>query len=1043
MNAQFISNSANGEDLFHGKTQDRIAANIAMLIQSTTQQSPFIGLEGSWGAGKSNVIKIIASKLSSTHHVFIHDAWGHQEDLQRRAFLEELTEDLYQNNVLDKGKWKTKLNDLLSKKLETVTKTVPRLSTGLIITAGIALFTPLTTNLAEGFSEKWIKYLILLSPFLIAFFYWIISSLRSQNGLQFSELFYIYKDKELENRTETITSEEEPSSRIFKAWMSELSLDLKDGPRKLIIVFDNMDRLTPDKVQILWSSINTFFSDNSYQNITVIIPFDRAHIHLAFDNNPEIANQFINKSFPIVFRIAQPVMTDWQAFFDLKFKLAFGEGVNDQLLIIKAMYDIAQLQITPRDIIAFINEMVATALVIAEDVELKFIALFCIKRETILLNPVFEILNLEFLSAFKKMFLNLVETQDSIAAIVYNVPKASAGQVVLKREVENCIRSQDQETFLALSSNTHFVHILEQLSLVDDNLSPSFINLFGLVQSDLPLGNKAAVKGIWNRLNSYYNKTEMETGFEPASQVLLSFCDEEGQKYHIDSLVAAITKVDPMDGKIYRRSIEKIEETCKTNKIDIDLVALLQPILLDPVQFIAFLEAGNKFRKELKVSVDEAKLNEYLIGQVSEELPSSKFLAQVAADFDFSETLDHLKAMIGAADEGITEKNFDIVYSLMKVLDSEKPFPKLSDTIIRQLLETAKEDSLMYYDLVAMRLGRGNRYAFEGIDADSFLQKSYPKDMAFIQQISRRAEYYQYFGDLLQFAGEWMNPLLKAVARNLVANSYGTSRMNITSVLKKYDVIASEFALDHGKFLARLNGWLKFAKKDISEANIKSVITSPDFYDRAIMIKNDLTKHLISCYVQYLKKLSQVGWKNLLVESDVDFINLLRFIRSGHIKTIPTDGVLAYREFLVDISKHVYTVSQPLGFLQIFNISNKTRLKATIKDIRDNFINSVAIDEPQFLLFFPMFLELGDLDDRLSDVIRRILTPVAGFKSSALMLAKEKDIFLPLILKAGDEGAILIGEFEAFKDEYTIAEFIKAYKKAKKENTPKSKTKRK
>lgn len=60
-----------------------------------------IGLEGKWGSGKSNVVENIKKHLDGEgYHTFTYDAWGHQEDLQRRSILETLTNDLIENKVL-------------------------------------------------------------------------------------------------------------------------------------------------------------------------------------------------------------------------------------------------------------------------------------------------------------------------------------------------------------------------------------------------------------------------------------------------------------------------------------------------------------------------------------------------------------------------------------------------------------------------------------------------------------------------------------------------------------------------------------------------------------------------------------------------------------------------------------------------------------------------------------------------------------------------------------------------------------------------------
>ena len=126
---QFISNLPCGEDYTEGKSQERLAVAIAEHIISTdskdeNQLSRIIGLKGDWGTGKSNVIKIldkpneklqeehaVLKQIKNGYHIFEYDAWGHQEDLQRRSFLETLTSKLMEEGFLSESEkvksWET------------------------------------------------------------------------------------------------------------------------------------------------------------------------------------------------------------------------------------------------------------------------------------------------------------------------------------------------------------------------------------------------------------------------------------------------------------------------------------------------------------------------------------------------------------------------------------------------------------------------------------------------------------------------------------------------------------------------------------------------------------------------------------------------------------------------------------------------------------------------------------------------------------------------------------------------------------------------
>ena len=78
------------------------------------------------------------------------------------------------------------------------------------------------------------------------------------------------KGKELENTTYEIFSDLEPSVKEFKEWIKSISEGLTK--KDLVIVYDNMDRLPPEKVKEIWSSIHTFFAEEEYDKYELYEP---------------------------------------------------------------------------------------------------------------------------------------------------------------------------------------------------------------------------------------------------------------------------------------------------------------------------------------------------------------------------------------------------------------------------------------------------------------------------------------------------------------------------------------------------------------------------------------------------------------------------------------------------------------------------------------------------------------------------------------------------------------------------------------------------
>lgn len=79
---QLIDDQPSPRDDFHGGAHDRVATALVNIIGSGTGGRA-IGLEGSWGSGKSSVIAMAKEKLAHSdqtsdtkHVVFVFDAWA-------------------------------------------------------------------------------------------------------------------------------------------------------------------------------------------------------------------------------------------------------------------------------------------------------------------------------------------------------------------------------------------------------------------------------------------------------------------------------------------------------------------------------------------------------------------------------------------------------------------------------------------------------------------------------------------------------------------------------------------------------------------------------------------------------------------------------------------------------------------------------------------------------------------------------------------------------------------------------------------------------
>ena len=419
---RFIVDKPQGEDVFEGQSQTKLAKNISDYILSADKEEAekddptciprIIGIEGSWGAGKSNVVRKVEKQLPQSYYTFTYDSWGHQEDLQRRSILETLVNKLINDKVLHgevsikmrNGKsytdeWSNQLALLLSKKTTTITKSTPKLSGpaiwGIIIIGLYAILNGFWELLPSIYPKLEICFglglLFEISPLLLGV--GIACHYHFCKGRAWEEVFTLLTRKSDNTIDEQFTSSEEPSVTEFKNWLQVISdqLEKKESPKKkVIIVFDNMDRLPSDKVIQLWSLIHTFFAGSDFKNIWAIIPFDYIHLCEAVlysdKENATKFKQFINKTFPIVFTVPQPVITDYRKLFKTFFEKAFGKGEHDEEHICQVFMCLEESP-NPRTVICFINELVALRHQWSEEqFRLQNLALYVLKKGYILHN---------------------------------------------------------------------------------------------------------------------------------------------------------------------------------------------------------------------------------------------------------------------------------------------------------------------------------------------------------------------------------------------------------------------------------------------------------------------------------------------------------------------------------------------------------------------------------------------------------------------------------------------------------------------------------
>lgn len=978
---KLLSKAPCNKDLFEGGAHQNLAKVISDEIRYD-DKCTIIGIDGGWGTGKSNLVGMIQEELSSgeckgKYHFFTYDAWGHQSDLQRRTILEELTMDLVDGNVpiLDENSWKDSLDNLLAKKKQTSTKTMPAIGKGTIVSLFSILLTPFVTHLALLIPIGWLRPLILSIPYLAAygfFGYRHYGRMKDKYQQNFtwekciSEFFLIYKDKiKEETKFETI-SEKEPSSRQFKEWIHEIDDGLKAHNNVvLILVIDNMDRLPKLKVQELWAAIHSCFSEERYANIRIIVPFDRAHIRNAFQSenivpsNKECnsiavyGDDFINKTFYVVYSVPPPILSGWKHYFVDRWKEAFGEDVcvDNQVLQI---YDILTKEQSPRKIIAFINQFVTLRNLCDERIDDKYIALYIFGRSTIIGNPFVEILKPSYLGGLQFMYSGDKEMPKCISSLYYQLPLDTAMDVVFTQEITAELNDNKANVLDQLKGNTNYWDILCHSITNVTNVENAVLALEEHFKDE----DSPEVIQIWDTL---YDK--ISSGLDTYKQykeyhhILLKHISDK-QNYYEQLIAGYHTNIDEtFDLNNYIHGVDKLHEIITEN----NRCTSRYNSELTPEQYLQLIEMCQEEFTEYGFVVEDDKFDDYLCSLDIDKLANKSLYPLMKNVVKTPKYITKIKQQVSGNVSNI-QMEMNLLARLKEIVKADRPMnisDYLSDYEIYNLLNKLTKDDELYPDALSMAISRfidGNGdlrgYLLNSVGSLSEEQ---------LELVAKCIQYYICYGDLLLQLDKFTQlPYVVEIARKLTIHSYGVSKMSITDILSHYDSISDNLKLEPNVILNKWNGWhhcMDNVTKDDMPSLPISLIEAMKAND-----KLKISAYCLNLVSDYLKKFSQDSWKQSLASEDFNMYLLDVY----HPLLLPF-FVDAFKECMRDYALDGSTIKISKGVagkgIKIL-LDMGYDVSLIFKEVRDVLIDNSCITLEKLKYFGDFLFKYGHLEDK-------------------------------------------------------------------------------
>jgi len=1037
---RFIQSKPCGVDKFEGQSQKRITDAIGEYIRSTDRGEysnnipKIIGLEGGWGTGKSNIIKQLKKLLQDDYYVFEYDAWGHQEDLQRRSFLELLTSELIKEKLLtdkttikvnggntEKVSWKDKLKHLLARKIETQTETYPRLSVPMLVLFLATISSPffMSWGVTLQSDHFWLSPLVTIIPPLVVAIVWIYAVVTNKRDKKWDYLVAIYNDKIRNDICYETISEEEPTVREFKSWMQDVSDSVIKGKmgRKLVVVFDNMDRLPAEKVKQLWSSIHTFFSEDGFDNVWAIVPFDEEHLSCAFGESIEeehkketkmLTKYFINKTFPIIYRVTPPIITDFKKLFFELYEEAFGKTESTYEESVCHVFKRENSNATVRDMILFINKLVTLKLVWKDEINILSIAIFVINEDGWLKDPIHQILHGNYNDdRFSKILPADNTLQKDISALIYGVLPAHAEQIPISGYLEHCLRLEKEYDINLVAKCPQFLSILSDKVNDIDIPMDTLINSLFLLDMDLFCEkDRNIISNLWDNIAKNLRTVHIislshKQIFDETFEKLLSRTSSQYQKNVVNYLCKALRiSNEKFDGKSYYDELSRLSNFINEKNLGINIDDYIYELECNAVEFIKYVVVAKDDYGTYKVKTKPDELDVHFANLIPKDMSNCDVIDYLAKDdaYSFEKTLQKIANTIEQDTNGqiINAHNFKAILSIYKILSKEKPLPTQLNSYHRSNILnsiTSTKNTIEYLEIVTIHIANGTN-----IDVNL--------DDEQIKYIAENIEYYADYGHLLKLCAANNIRILNKVLTYLTETPVPNSRLSIMETLPLFETIIAKIQVSGEVFLNRLSGWSKYAKEEITKTNINELLRFPNFFKYSITTRNNLTDHLNKTIVAALSDIPcSVLYQQRHNVNDYWMTVITHLIDSNYLKTLPDNLTELGKKILDDIATSRQSIPNHDDLFQkIIDKLDRKNTSAHIKNIRDEFCNGkYSINAPLFRYLAPWFEQQGDLLTRSADTVRRILDPIIADASSWDIFASNPEYYANIVNNAGDD----------------------------------------
>lgn len=298
-----------------------------------------IALIGDWGTGKSTIISFLENQIYSNQNsvcYFSYDLWSHSGDLLRRNFLKELylcIDNKLGNSQKNDQRWINLKSRIFSSSNTTLSieknDFSPFFSIVTLLCLSYATFSCILNAIGalpccSDYLRQFIPLTTLLLTLIAVTHFYFICIKNDSIGSDFIDniihSLVSSATSKPDVKTTKVTQSDFLGSISYEQYLIELlelSKTFLGNSFKLIVVLDNLDRLSEQNINDAWNSIQIFANQmdrHSSKRIEswLILPISNKTIK-SIDSDQDYIDGKLSKLFTIRYEIPVPIRSEWKS----------------------------------------------------------------------------------------------------------------------------------------------------------------------------------------------------------------------------------------------------------------------------------------------------------------------------------------------------------------------------------------------------------------------------------------------------------------------------------------------------------------------------------------------------------------------------------------------------------------------------------------------------------------------------------------------------------------------------------------------------------